>query len=241
MRRTHTHTRNSDGGAAIEYLSVSSVFWVYPSVLVLFGRSCCLKNCDCYRHDFFSGATAGVRCAMVCRCGRGWCPGRHSLRFTIHRISRGRRQISNSRRIASGALTQCEHPTSQVRSTPQFQFNPIQKKSFWTSLSIDFESNFHRPTMEMPFWLFIFRPIRFKFTSIQFKKSHWIHCFSFVKTGPQGMSKTESKSKIVDRNENKQGADDWCPAQTCCPSFFRFRKSARSTTELTFFNFLIKN
>ena len=136
MRRTHTHTRNSDGGAAIEYLSVSSVFWVYPSVLVLFGRSCCLKNCDCYRHDFFSGATTGVRCAMVCRCGRGWCPGRHSLRFTIHRISRGRRQISNSRRIASGALTQCEHPTSQVRSTPQFQFNPIQKKSFWTSLSI---------------------------------------------------------------------------------------------------------
>ena len=105
------HPRNSDGGVAIEVLSVSSVFWVDPSVLVLFGRSCCLKNCDCYRHDFFSGATAGVRCAMVCRCGRGWCPGRHSLRFTIHRISRGRRQISNSRRIASGALAQCDHAT----------------------------------------------------------------------------------------------------------------------------------
>ena len=37
------HLRNSDGGAAIEVLSVSLVFWVYPSVLVLFGRSCCLK------------------------------------------------------------------------------------------------------------------------------------------------------------------------------------------------------
>ena len=35
-----------DGGAAIEVFSASSVFWVYPSVLVLFGRSCCLKNCD---------------------------------------------------------------------------------------------------------------------------------------------------------------------------------------------------
>ena len=31
------HPRNSDGGAAIEVLSVSSVFWGYPSVLVLFG------------------------------------------------------------------------------------------------------------------------------------------------------------------------------------------------------------
>ena len=29
------HPRNSDGGAAIEVLSVS--FWVYPSVLMLFG------------------------------------------------------------------------------------------------------------------------------------------------------------------------------------------------------------
>ena len=43
---------NSDGGAAIEVLSVSSVFWANPSVLVLFGRSCGLKNRDCDRHDF---------------------------------------------------------------------------------------------------------------------------------------------------------------------------------------------
>ena len=36
---------NSDGGAAIEVLSVSSVFWVYTgtSVLVLLGRSTWLK------------------------------------------------------------------------------------------------------------------------------------------------------------------------------------------------------
>ena len=35
------HPRNSDGGATIELLIVSSVFWVSPSVLVLFGRSSC--------------------------------------------------------------------------------------------------------------------------------------------------------------------------------------------------------
>ena len=85
------YPRNSDGGAAIEVLSVSSVFWVYPSVLVLFGRSNGLKNGDWDRHEFLWGGTAGVRCAMVCGRGHDWCPGHHSLRFTIYRISRGRR------------------------------------------------------------------------------------------------------------------------------------------------------
>ena len=42
-----------DGGTAVEVLSVSSVFWVDPSVFVQFGRSCCSKRCDCDRHDFF--------------------------------------------------------------------------------------------------------------------------------------------------------------------------------------------
>ena len=40
-------------------LEVSSVFWVDPSVLVLFGRPCCLKNCDCDRHDFFKAPPPG--------------------------------------------------------------------------------------------------------------------------------------------------------------------------------------
>ena len=56
-----SHTRNSGGGTAIEVLSVSSVCWVYASVLMLFGRSCCLIKCDCDRHDFFWAASAGVR------------------------------------------------------------------------------------------------------------------------------------------------------------------------------------
>ena len=104
--------RNSDGGAAIQVLSISSVLWVYPSVLVQLGRSCCWKNCDCDRRNLFWGATAGVRGAMVFRFWRGECTGRRSLRFTISLISRGRRQSSNSRRIASGALAPCEHTTS---------------------------------------------------------------------------------------------------------------------------------
>ena len=58
------------------------------------------------------GATAGVRYATVCGRGRGWCPGRHSLRFTIYRVRRGRRQSSSSRRIAAGELAQGEHATS---------------------------------------------------------------------------------------------------------------------------------
>ena len=60
------HPRNTDGGAAIEVFSASSVFWVYPSVLVLFGRSGGLKTCDCDRHGFLFNTTTGVRCAMVC-------------------------------------------------------------------------------------------------------------------------------------------------------------------------------
>ena len=44
----------------------------------------------------------------------------------------------------------------------------------------------------------------------------------------KGMSEQNRNSKIVNRNENKQGPD-WCLVQTCSPSFFRFRKNTRST------------
>ena len=98
------HPRNSDSGAAIEFLSASSIFSVYLSVLVLFRRSSWLKNWACDGHDFFWGATAGVWCAMVCTRGRGWCPGRHLLRFAIYRLCCGHRQSLNSRRISSETL-----------------------------------------------------------------------------------------------------------------------------------------
>ena len=85
------HARDSDGDAAIEVLSFSSVFWVDRLVLVALDRSSWWKNCACDRHDFIGRATAGVRCAMVCIRGRGCCPGRHPLRFTIYRVVCGRR------------------------------------------------------------------------------------------------------------------------------------------------------
>ena len=70
----------------------------------------------------FGGAAAGVRCAMVCRRGRGWCPGRYSWRFTIYRIIRCRRQSPNSRRISSRALAHSMNMPRQVGLTPQIQF-----------------------------------------------------------------------------------------------------------------------
>ena len=44
-----------------------------------------------------------------------------------------------------------------------------------------------------------------------------------------GHVQTKAKSQIVNRNENKQGAD-WCLVQTCSPPIFRFRKNTRSKT-----------
>ena len=84
------HTRKSYDGAGIRVLSVSAAFLVISSVLVVFGRSCSWQNCDYGRYNFYGGATAGLRCAMVRRRGLRWCSCRQSLRFTIHRISRGR-------------------------------------------------------------------------------------------------------------------------------------------------------
>ena len=117
---------------------VSSVFRVYPSLLVLFGRPCCLKNCDCDRHDFFWGATAGVRCALVL-----WSVGVGAASAPVA-IRRGWRFIASvvvvdEAQTADG-LPRGRWPSvnmpRQVGSTPQIQFNPIQKKYFWTSLSI---------------------------------------------------------------------------------------------------------
>ena len=103
----------------VEVLSVSSVCWVHPSVLVLFGRSCSLKNKACDRH-YFLGATAGVRCAMVCRRWRGWCPGLNSFRFTIYRLSHGRRQSANRRWTASGTLALCPQNYRRLRGDSFF-------------------------------------------------------------------------------------------------------------------------
>ena len=128
-RALKCHPRNSDGDSANELLSVSSVFWVYPSVLVLFGRSCGLKTCDCDRHGFFFNTTTGVRCAMVCP---------RSPFVEVHDLSH--QSWSSTKLKKADGLPRGRWPSvnmpRQVGSTPQIRFNPIQKKHFWTSSSI---------------------------------------------------------------------------------------------------------
>ena len=81
------HARNSDGDAAIIHvLSYPLSFWSLRLVVVALGRSSWWQNWACDRHVFFLGATAGVRCAMICSREHGCCPGRHSLRSTIYRL-----------------------------------------------------------------------------------------------------------------------------------------------------------
>ena len=47
------HARDSDGDAAIELLSFSSVLWADRLVFVALGRSSWWKKCACDRHDLF--------------------------------------------------------------------------------------------------------------------------------------------------------------------------------------------
>ena len=63
------------------------------AILCVIGRFACLSwyiadrllpNWACDRHEFVLGATAGVRCAMICIFQRRYCPGRHSLMFPIY-------------------------------------------------------------------------------------------------------------------------------------------------------------
>ena len=82
--------RSSDG-RVLKLLS-SCVFWLGGSVLVRMSRSGWLKNWAFGRHDRFLGATAGEGCAMVRRRGRGYCPGRLSLRFAFYRLDCDRRR-----------------------------------------------------------------------------------------------------------------------------------------------------
>ena len=61
------HSLNNNGGKAIGVLSVFSVFWVYPSVVVLFTRSSWLKKWAYGRHDFVcSRHRRGMVWGMVC-------------------------------------------------------------------------------------------------------------------------------------------------------------------------------
>ena len=104
--------RSSDGDEAIEILSEYSCFRLVGSVFVRHGRTSWFNNWDRGRHDPFSGATAGVRCSMVCGRGRGCCSGRFSLRVAFYRLDHGRRLGQKSRQAFPGVLSHREHALS---------------------------------------------------------------------------------------------------------------------------------
>ena len=77
--------RSSDGDGAIE-LSLSSEFWCFGVVGLFFvrlGKASWSKFWDHGCHDICLGATAGVRCSVVCRRGRGCCSGRLSFKVGV--------------------------------------------------------------------------------------------------------------------------------------------------------------
>ena len=108
-----SHVRNSNGDAAIEVSSVSSVFLLACSVFVMVSRSSRRKSWACGRHGFL-GAATGVRCAMVCGRGRNYCSGRLSLKFAFYRLDRGHRNSQESPQTAPKVLTHHEHATSRL-------------------------------------------------------------------------------------------------------------------------------
>ena len=128
--------------------------------------------------------------AMVYRRGRGWCPGRHSLRFTIYRFSRGRGQSLNSRRTASGMLAKCEHAMSISTNSS----NSLQSNSFYLIFStsifvfldlvvIWIESNFPRVKTTMFSRDSFFDPSESntsKYNSIPIQKVDFDQSFFFV-------------------------------------------------------------
>ena len=82
------------GTATATQLSKSWAFPVFGSIAWFSSRMADLaggKIVLAIATIFFLGASAGVRCAMVCIRGSGCCPGRHPLWFMIYRLVWGRR------------------------------------------------------------------------------------------------------------------------------------------------------
>lgn len=88
--------KNSDGGSAIQCLNASSQLWIDRSGAVLFGLFELVVESSIGTAIVGLGATMGARCAMVCRRGCGYCPGRRSSRLTKYRLGRRHRQSSSS-------------------------------------------------------------------------------------------------------------------------------------------------
>ena len=80
----------------------------------------------CDRHYLFRSSTAGVRyCMIIAQYSRerGCCPGRHSLRFTIYRLSRwfSRYFILHHDRLPRGHWPSENMPSMQVGLNPPLQ------------------------------------------------------------------------------------------------------------------------
>ena len=142
--------QNSDDGAAIEALSVSSVFWVYLSVLVLFGRSCSEENCYCGRNNFLEAPPPG--CAVLWSVGMGAADApvaihRGSL-FIASIVVVDKAQTNDG--LPRGRWPSVHMPR-QVGSTPQIQFNSVQKKrAFIGSITEDFGNHGESTITKLP-------------------------------------------------------------------------------------------
>ena len=99
------YARNSDGGAAIQVLRISSVFWVDRSVLVRFGPWILLKL-GLRRHLFLRRHRRGTLCYDLVAWAR-FLP--RSPLFEVHVVIIlvvvvDKQQSAHCRRIASGTL-----------------------------------------------------------------------------------------------------------------------------------------
>ena len=106
------HSWTSDGDVTIMVSIVSSVFLL---VLLGFRDGWPIEQAEkmiLRPPRFCLGATARVRCAMVCGRGRGYCSGRLSLRIAFYRFGRGQRSGQESPQTLPGGFTHHEHPTS---------------------------------------------------------------------------------------------------------------------------------
>ena len=140
------------------------------------GRSSWVQKFDRGRHVFFLGATAGLRCAMVCSRSRSCCPRRLSLRLGFCGLDCGRRRGQKSRQAAAGVLSHREHATSSLANS-QIGLDFQAKLAFW---DLFLSSNFNFINAEIILWgarahYLSIRPIVFQLKLIFFRDGCFFH------------------------------------------------------------------
>ena len=112
------------------------------------------------RRDCFCGATASVRCAIVCRRGRGYSPGDLALMFAFYRLYRGHRCRHEMRRGVPGALTHRQH-AGPSRANSRSEICYIARNS-WDLLWFFLQIKFYIPLDPNLWWWCVFRPMKSK-------------------------------------------------------------------------------